>query len=137
MGTVAPAPAKSINGSYNPKPSKIAPKITKMVSVTPGLSLKTSNSICPMTQIVPPPTTAQNNIIGYHFLTQSRLHGQCRGWNHFAGHLTVNAGSLLRRPIYGLIAALLLTLKNGHKQRPLNWLFRLLRREPADLRGKW
>ena len=31
IGTVAPAPAKSINGSYNPNPSSIAPVITSVV----------------------------------------------------------------------------------------------------------
>lgn len=62
MGMVAPAPAKSTNGSYNPKPSRTAPATTSKLKVWPGVSFATSNNSCPMTQIIPPTTKAQKNI---------------------------------------------------------------------------
>src|SRR5690625_7454516 len=84
MGTVAPAPAKSMSGSYKPNPSKIAPDTTSVVSVCAGVNLNTSNIICPPTQIRPPTTKAQKKVMEHHFLLQLKRHGQCRGSNYSA-----------------------------------------------------
>src|SRR5699024_6450346 len=90
-----------------------------------------------MTHIVPPTTNAHKKIMAYHFLTQSRLRVQYKGWNRFAEHLMVNEVSRLRRREYVLIAFPSTALKNDHKQRPLNWQCRLHLREPADPHGRW
>lgn len=42
IGTVAPAPAKSIKGSYNPNPSSNAPITTRLVKVWAGVNFQIS-----------------------------------------------------------------------------------------------
>lgn len=42
IGIVAPVPAKSISGSYRPKPSKIDPATTSVQRVWAGVSFPTS-----------------------------------------------------------------------------------------------
>ena len=54
IGIVAPAPAKSMKGSYSPKPSNTDPVTTSIHNVWAGVSFATSNNSCPTTQISPP-----------------------------------------------------------------------------------
>ena len=57
-GIVAPAPPISISLSYNPKPPKIAPIVTKATNILAGVNLVVSINICAITQIKPPTTNA-------------------------------------------------------------------------------
>src|SRR5690625_1957123 len=84
IGTVAPAPAKSMSGSYRPNPSKTAPATTSVVRVCAVVNINTSNIMCPMTQIRPLTTKAQKKAIGYQLLLQEKRHTQCRGSNYSA-----------------------------------------------------
>jgi stage V sporulation protein AD len=45
LGTVAPAPAKSIKYLYNPSPPNIAPTVTNITSILAGVNLVLSNKI--------------------------------------------------------------------------------------------
>ena len=59
-GTLAPAPANSVKGSYTPSPPRITPMTTKLTKIRAGVSLVLSMRICPMTQN-PPPTANEIN----------------------------------------------------------------------------
>jgi hypothetical protein len=81
IGIVAPAPAKSINGSYRPNPSNTEPTTTKIHNVCAGVSFATSNNSCPTTQMRPPTINAVTKIetiIHTHFIVNSTacaMHG--------------------------------------------------------------
>src|SRR5699024_3937924 len=93
-----------MSGSYSPNPSKTAPAITKIVKVWAGVSLKTSNMICPMTQISPPTTNAQKKLMSYHFPFRLIRHELYKVSSLFVGRLKVNAKPLLQRREYDSIS---------------------------------
>src|SRR5699024_1055499 len=116
-----------MSGSYSPNPSKTAPAITKIVKVWAGVSLKTSNMICPMTQISPPTTNAQKKIMSYHFPFRLIRHELYKVSILFVGSLKVNAYPLLQRREYDSIRLYSAILQNSRMWQQLMKLFRLHR----------
>ena len=58
-GTVAPAPANSASGAYQPRALSTTPATTKLTRMRAGVSLVRSMSSCPTTQMAPPTQNAR------------------------------------------------------------------------------